>query len=465
MGSVYKAIDVRVDRPVALKLLHQYTSREAAVVERFRSEASLLAKLHHPNIATLFTFFQESGEFFMAMEFVPGITLSSLVRDKGAVSPREAVELMIQVLSGLEHAHQLGVFHRDIKPANILVTEGGQVKITDFGIARAFGTERLTRDARLVGTVEYLPPERIRGLEGDARSDLYAVGVLLYELLTKRVPFERDTEFELMRAHLEQLPPPLHLSLSGIPDALDRIVMRALEKQPEDRFQSASEMQSALSSFLAESAVTLPSAPKLLRQKPFPTNRLAWIVSIAVVLLISIGLLNLRPRNRALNASNPPVAAATQAPPPLSTKPILSNTFPEPATKEHVEAKHEPANVDTLARPAKKTQAPIVRTLRDVHRLYISKMPNGLDSYLRDSISRKLAESFTIVLNRSDADAILESPDSRAPDVVRMVDVTGQNLLWSGSANDKQRLYLNLKRGGPRETAEKLTAQLKKALD
>ena len=480
MGSVYKAVDVMVDRPVALKVLHQYTSREAAVIERFRSEASLLAKLHDPNIATLFTFFQEDGEFFMVMEFVPGITLSSLVRDRGPINPREAVDLMMQVLSGLEHAHQLGVFHRDIKPANILVTESGRVKITDFGIARAFGTERLTRDARLVGTVEYLPPERIRGLEGDARSDVYAVGVLLYELLTKRVPFERDTEFELMRAHLEQLPPPLHVSSANIPEALDRIVLRALEKQPEDRFATAWEMRSALSSFLAGSAVMVRSASRSTGKRPILKSRFVWIATASIALLLFAALLATQHSRRpTATASKPPISSSVAGPVQAlrapTTGPVLSNAIPNPFTANSVEDRHESArtaarkegiiNRPATAKPAKPNGVQVARTLHEVHKLYISKMPNGLDSYLRASISRKLADSLTVVLSRSDADAVLESSDSRAPDVVRMVDITGKHLLWSGSADDKRKLYLNLKRGGPREVAEKLTAQLKKALD
>ncbi len=450
MGSVYKAVDGMVNRPVAIKLLHQYTSREAPVIERFRSEASLLAKLHHPNIATLFTFFCEDGEFFMVMEFVGGVTLSSLVRDRGPVAPAEAVRLIIQVLNGLEHAHQFGVFHRDIKPANILVTESGEVKITDFGIARAFGTERLTRDARLVGTIEYLAPERIMGQEGDERSDLYAVGVLLYELLTNRVPFEHNTDFELMRAHLEQLPPPLHLSSSGVPEALDRVVMRALAKQPEDRFATASEMRNALFALVAAPAVQVISAPTARPAKPPLIHRFASIAIAGVAVAILVALLLIRHRNPALNPPRPSLPA-----PALHALPVVSSAGNdhEPATL--------PASKPVLThRPRKSPQ-----TLREVHNLYIAKMPNGLDSYLRASISRKLAGTLIVVLNRSNADAILQNPDSRAPEVVSIVDIAGSKLLWSGAASDKQRLYLNLKHGGPRELAEKLTAQLKKALN
>jgi Protein kinase domain len=171
-----------------------------------------------------------------------------------AMPPQRAVQIISKVLSGLDHAHSLGILHRDIKPANILVSDQSSVKITDFGIARALGSERLTRDLRVVGTPEYLAPERVKGEEGDLRSDLYSVGVVLYELLAGRLPFEHNSDFELMRAHLERAPLPLRTSAPSLPPALESIVNRALAKQLGDRFANAKEMRDALEAVDLKSA-------------------------------------------------------------------------------------------------------------------------------------------------------------------------------------------------------------------
>ena len=254
MGAVYRGVDTMLDRPVAIKILHAHIAHQPDVMNRFRSEAALLAKLCDPNIATLYTFFREGDEFFMVMEFCQGCTLAKLMQSGRAMPPQRAVQIISKVLSGLDHAHSLGILHRDIKPANILISDQSTVKITDFGIARALGSERLTRDLRVVGTPEYLAPERVKGEEGDLRSDLYAVGVVLYELLAGRLPFEHNSDFELMRAHLERAPLPLRTGAPSLPPALEAIVNRALAKRPEDRFANAREMRDALEAVDLKSA-------------------------------------------------------------------------------------------------------------------------------------------------------------------------------------------------------------------
>ncbi len=248
MGVVYRGVDLMLDRPVAIKSLHAHILHQPGVIERFRSEAALLARLNDPNIATLYSFFREGDEFFMVMEFINGRTLASLMREKALRGPEQSVAIINKVLSALDHAHSMGILHRDIKPANILIAHDGAVKITDFGIARALGSERLTRDLRLVGTLEYVAPERIRGEEGDLRSDLYSVGAVLYELLADRLPFEHSSDFDLMRAHLEKTPLPLRQPGLHISPVLEAIVFRALAKRPEDRFSTAKEMRDALAS-------------------------------------------------------------------------------------------------------------------------------------------------------------------------------------------------------------------------
>jgi serine/threonine-protein kinase len=209
MGAVYEAIDVMVERRVAIKMLRAEIARQPDLIERFRVEAVTLARLNHPSTALLYNFFREGDDYYMVMEFVPGRTLDAILKESGSLTPAAAADIQRQMLEGMAHAHRMGVLHRDIKPANIMVTGDGQVKVTDFGIARVLGASRMTREGRIIGTLEYIAPERIRGHEADIRSDLYSAGIVLFEMLAGRLPFVSDTDFALMHAHLEQTPPPL----------------------------------------------------------------------------------------------------------------------------------------------------------------------------------------------------------------------------------------------------------------
>jgi serine/threonine-protein kinase len=204
MGAVYEGIDIMVERPVAIKMLKAELAGNPDVIERFRVEAVTLARLNHPCIATLYSFFREGENYYMVMEFVRGETLEDLIRRSGRLAAEYAADILAQTLDGMAHAHAMGVLHRDIKPANIMITGEGRVKVTDFGIARVLGSSRMTRDGRIIGTLEYLAPERIRGEEADVRSDLYSVGVVMYEAISGRLPFTADTDYDLMQAHLNQ---------------------------------------------------------------------------------------------------------------------------------------------------------------------------------------------------------------------------------------------------------------------
>jgi hypothetical protein len=246
MGAVYRGVDTMLDREVAIKALRPELASQDSIVERFRTEAVTLAKLNHPNIATLFSLFRHGDELYMVLEFVRGETLDSILKRRGALPAAEAIPVFCQVLDGIDHAHELGIVHRDIKPANMMLTEKGTLKVLDFGIARLLGSARMTRAGNIIGTLEYMAPEQVRGQDTDGRSDIYALGMMLYEVLTGRLPFESENEFELMKLQTEQVPQPPRELNPAIPEAVEEAIMRAVRKDPDERFQTAGDFREML---------------------------------------------------------------------------------------------------------------------------------------------------------------------------------------------------------------------------
>ncbi|HET7217973.1 MAG TPA: serine/threonine-protein kinase [Vicinamibacterales bacterium] len=245
MGTVYKAVDETLDREVAIKVLnHDLT--DADVLKRFRAEAVTLARLNHPGIATIFELHQQQDDLLMVMEFVRGETFHDLSNRMGAIAPPQAAHLCMQVLEALGHAHRAGVVHRDLKPANLMIAENGAVKIMDFGIARVLGTEHFTHGGYMMGTPAYMAPEQVLGREIDGRADLYSVGVVLYRLLSGRLPFNADTAISMVQMQISEAPTPILSFKPDLPAWCAAIVERALAKSPSDRFQSAEEFRAAL---------------------------------------------------------------------------------------------------------------------------------------------------------------------------------------------------------------------------
>jgi serine/threonine protein kinase len=246
MGTVYRGLEINLDRVVAIKVLHAELSSKANIVERFRTEARAQANLNHPNLAILFAFLEHEGTAMMVMEFVDGENLQEMVRRRGPLPVSEIVPIFKQALQGVGAAHRMGIVHRDLKPGNVMVNKQGIVKVMDFGIAKVAGDHALTRTGVQVGTVYYMSPEQVKSQAVDARTDIYALGVTLYELLTARVPFKGESEFEVLNGHVNTLPELPSVHQSGIPRGIANIVLKALEKKPEDRFQTVEEFSAAL---------------------------------------------------------------------------------------------------------------------------------------------------------------------------------------------------------------------------
>src|SRR5712691_3935431 len=220
MGTVYKAVDESLDREVAIKVLNPELA-DTRIMRRFRAEATTLAKLNHPDIATIYEFFRSEHDLLLVMEYVRGETLEHICVRLAALPADSAASLTDKVLSALEHAHRAGIVHCDIKPANVMVTEHGGVKIMDFGTARVRGAKYGTLDGYMMGTPAYMSPEQVLGQELDARADLYAVGIVLYRLLTAKLPFEADTAIAVAQKQIAEAPAPLHSHREDLPDWCD----------------------------------------------------------------------------------------------------------------------------------------------------------------------------------------------------------------------------------------------------
>lgn len=329
MGAVFRAIDVMLERDVALKFLRPELAREPELVDRFRAEAVVLARLSHQFIASVYGLHRHGSDWFMAMEYVKGESLEARLRRVARFPPDVAMDITSMVLQALEYAHQHGVIHRDIKPANIILTPTGLVKVMDFGIAKVLGGQRLTRAGSIVGTIGYMSPEQIRGEDVDRRADLYSVGIVLYEMLSGRVPFHGDTDWALMQAQIQSPPPPLR-QMVNVPDVLEGAVLRALEKTPDRRYQSATEFQRSLHDAARLSGIRPPSLRTPVPGALDETTTFPGMAPVPASFTPRPGTPPPPPRTPAPHPGMPPPGTETPAWP--ATPPAAGASGPWPAT-------------------------------------------------------------------------------------------------------------------------------------
>ena len=259
MADVYLAEDQELGRMVAIKILNDRHAHDEQFVERFRREAKNAARLSHPNIVSIYDRGEAEGSYYIAMEYLEGRTLKELIVTRGPSPVGVAIDYTRQILAAIGFAHQNGIVHRDIKPHNVVVGEDGRLKVTDFGIARS-GASQMTEAGSIIGTAQYLSPEQARGAGVDARSDLYSVGIVLYEMLTWQVPFTGDTPLEIAMKHLSTVPEPPSRLRADIPHELDLVVLRSLAKDQADRYASAEEMDADLARVARGGAVVPETA-------------------------------------------------------------------------------------------------------------------------------------------------------------------------------------------------------------
>ena len=345
MGAVFRATDDRLGRSVAIKILKEELADDERFVERFRREARAAAALTHPNVANVFDYGEDDGRPFIVMELVEGRDLSRVLREEGPIEPERARGVAAGVCGALAHAHAAGLVHRDIKPGNIMLTDGDQVKVTDFGIARAVGESTLTATGNVMGTAHYISPEQAAGSAVGPASDIYSLGIVLYEMLTGAVPFTGDSPISIAMRHVsDPVPPPSELA-ADVPGDLDDAVARATQKDPDDRYRSADEMAAALrgetipateamamggsTAVLTTTDEPTPSTERLILPTRYDPARLGRRVLLIFLLLVLLAGGLLLWRLASAEDQEPPVDPRRSAP---ASQPPDETEEPEPET-------------------------------------------------------------------------------------------------------------------------------------
>ncbi len=354
-GALYRGLDVNLDRSVAIRALNLDLLGHPELEQRFRAEIKPLGNLHHTNLVTLYALVFEQGRPWLISEFIEGETFDQIIRRRGQIPIAEALPLFRQALAGIDSAHRLGLVHRDIKPANLMLDRQGIVKVTDFGLAKALSARGLAKAGTRLGAPFYMSPEQFLNKGEDARSDVYSLGVTLYEMLAGRVPFSADNDYQVMSDHVNTPPPPLAQLVPGIPSALDQAVLKALAKNPDGRYQTAGEFKVALGGSPAATtpATVTPATvtPSMVTMDP-RASRDRKIIAAAVLLMLLLGGIwyalsklkgtNAAPAQQQTTADNAQPAPAAPPPAPDSAA-APADAAPAPADAAPADAAPAPA--------------------------------------------------------------------------------------------------------------------------
>ena len=306
MGKVYKVLDKEINEVVALKILKPEIAEDEKIIDRFRNELKLARRISHKNVCGMYHLSKDEHDTpYITMEYVPGEDLKSLIRRIGPLSVGKAVFVGKQICEGLAEAHRLGIVHRDLKSANVMIDQDGHVRITDFGIARSLQSPGLTGPEVIIGTPEYMAPEQVEGKEADVQTDIYSLGLILYEMLTGKLPFQADTALGIALKQRIEIPLAPNRVNAQVPDDLSRVILKCLEKEKANRYQSAAGVFAELNR-IDESILPTGEFRRSKTRKVFPAilARTRWIwaaIFVLVAVAIGVGLI--------LRRSPPPLAA------------------------------------------------------------------------------------------------------------------------------------------------------------
>jgi len=286
MGKVYRVEDKKINEEVALKLIKPEIAAEKKTIERFRNELKFAREISHRNVCRMYDLNEEEGMPYITMEYVTGEDLKSLVKRIGKIPVEKAVSIAKQVCEGLAEAHRIGVVHRDLKPSNIMIDREGNVRIMDFGIARSLKAKNITREGVMIGTPEYMSPEQVEGKKADQRSDIYSLGIIIFEMATGRAPFEGETPLSIAMKHKSEEPPDPRKINAQIPDDLSRLILKCMEKDNEKRYQGTKELLSELNKI--EIPATERVFPKKKPEAEIPKKRFQSFVVPGIIILLVI---------------------------------------------------------------------------------------------------------------------------------------------------------------------------------